>query len=420
MAKLSVEARMSIKVLTDKGVSNREVARLLGVSEGCVRYHRRRQAAGTVDGRSHQVRKAAAFQPAIDAWLAACGEAAPANVAELHAWLMAEHGYPGSLRSLQRYVREVYPPPPKRARRRVETPPGAQAQADWAVFPRVWVGGRQEDLLAFEMLLSWSRYCAVVWSRRKHALAWLSVHNEAFRRLGGIPASVRVDNEKTAVVQGAGAWGTIHPAYRAYARTVRFHIDACPPRAPQAKGKVERRIRDHRSGLDPYRRHWNSLAELQAVTDDRVRHLARRRRCPATGTDVETAWQRELACLAPVPVLPEPFDQVGERRVSEDCLVAFEHRSYSVPFRYVGRRVEVRGCADTVQILADGQVVACHPRHSEARVVLDPAHFEGPSTETVIAPPPLGRMGARLQQLAALTPEQRPLDLYAALAEVAR
>ena len=420
MAKLSREARMSIKVLTEKGVSNREAARLLGVSEGCVRYHRRRQTAGAVDGRSRQVRKAAAFQPAIDAWLAARGETVPGNVAELHAWLVSEHRYPGSLRSLQRYVRETYPPPPKRARRRVETPPGAQAQADWAVFPRVWVGGCQEDLLAFEMQLSWSRYPAVVWSRRKHELAWLSVHNEAFRRLGGIPASVRIDNEKTAVVHGAGAWGTIHPAYRAYARAVRFHVDACPPRAPQAKGKVERRIRDHRSGLDPYRRHWDSLAELQAVTDDRLRQLSRRRLCPATGTDVETAWQRELACLAPVPVLPEPFDQVGERRVGADCLVAFEHRSYSVPFRYVGQRVEVRGCADTVQILAEGQVIATHPRHTEARVVLDPTHFEGPSTETVIAPPPLGRMGARLQQLAALTPEQRPLDLYAALAEVAR
>ena len=33
---------------------------------------------------------------------------------------------------------------------------------------------------------------------------------------------------------------------------------------------------------------------------------------------------------------------------------------------------------------------------------------------------PLGRMGRRLQEIAALPVEQRPLDLYAALAEVAR
>jgi len=69
---------MSIEVLTDKGVSNREVARLLGVSEGTVRYHRRRQATGAVDGRRRQVRKAAAWREAIECWLAARGEAARA------------------------------------------------------------------------------------------------------------------------------------------------------------------------------------------------------------------------------------------------------------------------------------------------------------------------------------------------------
>ncbi|HHH12892.1 MAG TPA: IS21 family transposase [Thiolapillus brandeum] len=421
MARLSREERMTIKTLTEKQLSNREVARLLAVSEGTVRYHRRRMATGAVDGRSRQQPLAAAWQEAIKAYLQDRDEPSPSNVAELHAHLVAEHDYPGSLRSLQRYVRKHWPPPPRRARRRVETPPGAQAQADWAHFPGVWVAGVRQDLYAFEMQLSWSRHCALVWSDRKHQLAWLSVHNEAFRRLQGIPACVRVDNEKTAVSRGAGAWGTLNPAYRSYARAVRFHIDLCPPRTPQAKGKVERRIRDHRSGLDPYRRHWESLAELQAVTDERLAGLARRRRCPATGTDVETAWHREREYLAPVlPVLPEPFDTVATRRVGEDGLVAFEHRQYSVPFRLLGERVEVRGCSRTVQIFHDGALVASHPRHTHARLLLDPAHYQGPSTDRVIAPPPLGKMGQRLQELAAMAPEQRPLDLYAALVEVAR
>ncbi|WP_376693608.1 hypothetical protein [Wenzhouxiangella sp. EGI_FJ10409] len=43
---------------------------------------------------------------------------------------MAEYDYAGSLRSLKRYVSANYPPPRQRARRRIETPPGAQAQID--------------------------------------------------------------------------------------------------------------------------------------------------------------------------------------------------------------------------------------------------------------------------------------------------
>jgi hypothetical protein len=53
-------------------------------------------------------------------------------------------------------------------------------------------------------------------------------------------------------------------------------------------------------------------------------------------------------------------------------------------------------------------------------LVIDPQHYDGPDTERVIAPPPLGRMGRRLQALAEAPVMQRSIELYAALAEVAR
>ena len=238
MAKLSREDRMTIQALSDRGQSNRELARLLGVTEGAVRYHQRRQGEAAGDGRARQALLAAGYHDAITAWLAAADEPAPSNTAALHAWLVAEHDYPGSLRSVQRYVRRAFPVPPRRARRRVETPPGTQAQADWAVFPGVWLAGTRRTLLAFVLQLSFSRAWALIWSERRDLLAWLAVHNAALARLGGVPATVRIDNEKTAVVAGAGAWGTIHPIYRRYGETLRFHIDACAPCSPEAKGKV--------------------------------------------------------------------------------------------------------------------------------------------------------------------------------------
>jgi hypothetical protein len=66
------------------------------------------------------------------------------------------------------------------------------------------------------------------------------------------------------------------------------------------------------------------------------------------------------------------------------------------------------------------RIIATHPRHTSARLVIDQAHYDGPSTDRVTAPPPLGRMGARIQELAFTPVAQRSIDLYAALAEVAR
>ena len=91
-----------------------------------------------------------------------------------------------------------------------------------------------------------------------------------------------------------------------------------------------------------------------------------------------------------------------------------------MPFRLVGRTVEVRGCAGRVQVLSNVAVVALHPRHTKELLVIDPTHYEGEATEHLLPPTPLGRMGWRLQEIALLAPEQRPLDLYAAVAEVAR
>jgi transposase len=420
MSKLDQEARVTIKTLLAKGVSHCAVARMLQVTEGTVRYQAKRVAVMAVDGRSRQSSKATGWAEAIGHWREQQGDGV-INLAALHDGLVCEHGYAGSLRSIQRYWKRTYPAPRLRARRRIETPPAAQSQVDWAHFSAIVVGGEHTDLLALHMVLSHSRYEAVVWSLRKHTLSWLHCHSEAFRRVGGVTATVRVDNEKTAVQHGAGAWGTINATYRRYARMLCFHVDACAPRQPQSKGKVERRVRDQRKFADPRTEVKRDLAELQQWTDERYARRARQRQCPATGRSVWESWQAELPLLGALPeTLPEPFELVQTRRVGIDALVAFEARQYSVPFAYIGSLVEVRGCATTVQVIAEARIIAVHPRHTAQRIFIDPAHYEGASADRVIAPPPLGRMGRAMMTIAETAVAHRSIDLCAQLAEVAR
>jgi len=410
---------MTIGVLHERGLSNRAIARQLGVHEHAVRYRLARMASGARDGRADRPRSVEPWAAAIAHWMELSAERG-VNLVALDAWLRAEHGYAGSYKAVQRFVGAKYPKPRLRVRRRVETPPGAQAQTDWAEFPRMRVAGEVVALHAFHLVLSHSRAEAVVWSERADELGWLAVHNAGLRRLGGVPAVLRVDNVKTAIARGAGPWGEINESYRTYARSVGFHIDATRPRAPEEKGKVERRILGHRVGFDPSAEGWASVEALQAWTDAAVEASAKRRTCPATGASVFESWEAERRCLAPLPILPEPFDLAVQRRVAIDSTVRFEGRSYSVPFVHALTEVEVRGCAAVVQIWADGRVVAAHPRGTAARNVFDPAHYEGADTERVLAPVPLGRMGRRMQEILAMPPERRPIDQYEAYAEVAR
>lgn len=419
--RLSEEEIVTIEVLAKKGQNHCAIGRTLGVTEGTVRYHLRRSAEGTEDGRKNRAFKAEALSQVIAAWHEARSDSErPINVQELHEHLVEDYEYEGSYRSVLRFVRAHYPRPKLRTYRRVETPPGAQSQTDWGEFPRVDVGDGPEPLHAFLKVLSFSRKPALIWSRKSDQLSWLYCHNRALERLAGVAAVNRIDNVKTAISQGAGAWGVIHPAYRAYAEAVGFHIDACAPRAGNAKGKVEAKVRLSRLRVDPTSRPHESLEALQSWSDQRLERWCRRAICPATGKTVHESWERELEHLAPLPLLPEPFDIAVTRPVHKDCMVRFEDRSYAVPFAHVGTQVEVRGCLGKVQILAAGRVIREYPRGTARRVLVDPSCYEGEATDRVLPPPPLGKMGRRLQEIYEQPVDQRPLDLYAALAEVAR
>jgi hypothetical protein len=269
------------------------------------------------------------------------------------------------------------------------------------------------------MVLSHSRKEALVWCERMDQLHWHHAHNLALRRLGGVPAVLRIDNLKTGVACGAGPWGEVNEAYAAYARAIGFHVDACLPRCPEHKGKVENKVRFVKRRLrltGPFA----SLEQLQHSTDEQLTLNAAKRKCPVTGRTVQESWQAELPLLRALPLLPVPFDLTATRTVQRDCTVNFEGRTYTVPFVLCGLQVEVRGCTQTVQVWHDGVVAAEHPRHTQERLLVNPAHYDGPGDERVMPPVPLGAMGRKLQEILEMPVEQRPLDLYAALAEVAR
>jgi hypothetical protein len=215
--RLRREEVVTIHVLAEKGEKKTDIARVLGVTEGTVRYHLRR--VGVEDGRKDKSFLAEICAGAIEAWYRAHEEdRRPVNVKDLYEHLLESHGYKWTYKSVLRYFRAKYPLPKIRTYRRVETPPGAQTQTDWGEFPHVDVGDGAEPMHAFLMVLSHSRKPAIVWSRSEDQLAWLACHNGAYRRLDGIAAVNRIDNVKTAIAQGAGAWGVINETYRAYAR----------------------------------------------------------------------------------------------------------------------------------------------------------------------------------------------------------
>lgn len=412
--------------------SIRKTAACFGVVESTLRYRLERKRQQPVDGRSLQPEACAPYEEVISRWMSGQENLPPGKrpepVKALYETLVSEYGYEGSYKAVVRYVRRRTEQPPLRPFRRVETAPGAQAQVDWLeTVVNVRDFGGPTRLSAFLLTLSYSRMWAVVWSRREDMLSWLHCHNRALEMLGGVPSILRIDNLKTGVASGSGAWAKLNKGYSSYARQVGFTVDPHRVRTPRDKGKVERRVRDVKTLQVTASDRFADLDNIQGITWNRILHRSRRLLCPVTGKDIHTSWEREKQSLSPLPEeLPEPFDVQFNRDVKRDCLVSFEERKYSVPYLWMNRTVEVRGCGGTVEIYGDGRKLCEFPRKTDCRLLVDQSHYNGGwdgGNGTTKAPVPLGRLGKQIvipRSWEVEEPPRRSIERYVELVGAGR
>jgi len=115
-----------------------------------------------------------------------------------------ERGYVGGISILKDFTY-----PLRRRRRepvvRFETPPGHQAQVDWAHLGRHELSGTTTSLYLFTMVLGYSRalYAEVVTTTELET--FLALHVRAFAFFGGMPEEILYDNQKQAVLAHTSA-----------------------------------------------------------------------------------------------------------------------------------------------------------------------------------------------------------------------
>jgi transposase len=210
MAQLRTEQIMVGAQMVERGLRVRELAPQLGVTEGALRYRLKQRDAGPrEDGRRHKKTSLDGLEVAVHQTLMGLGcwrvtgAGRPVQASMVHEVLAKDHGYKGSYRAGVRHLRRAYPAPPMRALRRVETPPGVQAQPDWFEITAV-IGGRRQAVQALLGVLSHSRAKFCWGSPDATQLAWHTGHLALFERYGGVPLWVRTDNLRTGVARGAG------------------------------------------------------------------------------------------------------------------------------------------------------------------------------------------------------------------------
>src|SRR5204863_9116365 len=101
-------------------------------------------------------------------------------------------------------VARFRPRPAAEAFLRLRTLPGEQAQVDWGHFGYLTIGRARRPLLAFVLVLSWSRQIALRFFLSARMADFLRGHVAAFDLLSGVPKTLLYDNLKSAVIERVG------------------------------------------------------------------------------------------------------------------------------------------------------------------------------------------------------------------------
>lgn len=288
-----------------------------------------------------------------------------------------ERGYRGGPDHFRHLVALHRPRPRAEAYLRLATLPGEQGQVDWGHFGHVQIGRARRPLMAFVMVLSYSRQVYLRFFLDARMENFLRGHVGAFTAWNGLPRVLLYDNLKSAVLERQGDAIRFHPTLLAFAAHYRYEPRPVAVARGNEKGRVERAIRYVRDNFFAARA-FTDIDDLNMQAQqwclgqaaDRPSPLDRRRRVGEVFID-------EQPLLLPLPAHAFATDERVVVRAGKTPYVRFDLNDYSIPHTHVLRSLTVFADPHWVRVTDGSVVLARHPRsYDKGAQVEDPRHIE--------------------------------------------
>ncbi len=208
-------------------------------------------------------------------------------------------------------------------------------------------------------------YIEATWSQSLQD--WIGSHVRAFEFFNGIPALLVPDNLKSAINKACRYDPEENPTYAALAEHYGTAVLPARPYAPRDKAKVEgavllaqrwilARLRNQR---------FFSLSELNATIRKLLESFNNRPFKKLVGSRKTAFDEIDKPALRPLPQNAFEFAHWANATVSFDYHVEYDHHYYSVPYRFVHQKIQIRATAQIVEVIRQGERIASHARSAE-------------------------------------------------------
>lgn len=197
---------------------------------------------------------------------------------------------------------------------------------------------------------------------------FIECHNEAFSFYGGIPNQLVPDNLKAAVISHKRGVVKLNESYADMGRHYGVAIVPARPYKPQDKSKAELGVKGIQRWILMKLRHQtffdiNELNEaiadlLDAYNNKVIRRLGKSR--------TELFEEIDRTSLHPLRSASYIYRQYKKATIGIDYHIELDGNGYSVPYTYLGKKVDVWSSINAVTISYQGEVIATHPKLSQS------------------------------------------------------
>lgn len=224
-----------------------------------------------------------------------------------------------------------------------------------------------------------SNYTYAEATRSQSTWDWIASHQRALRFFGGCPSLLVPDNLKSAVTRASRYEPELNATYADMARHYGLAVLPARPYKPKDKAKVEVGVQVVERWILARLRHhtFHSLAALNTAIRELLVELNERRlqRLPYSRRALFERLDRPA--MQALPAQPYEYAEWKYVKPGIDYHVEIARRFYSVPHALVGRRLQARITATTVEAAADVLALA-QAVGSEAAAQLERIAVERP------------------------------------------
>lgn len=273
--------------------------------------------------------------------------------------LVEECGFTGGESTVRAKVHELKDLQPE-AFVPLEFDPGEALQVDWGE-GTVYINGIRQTVNIFCARLCYSCRPVVFAYHRQNEESFLDAFVRVFDVIEGVPSKVIFDNGKVAVKDGFGAMARKQAGYTALTAHYGFEAVFCNPAEGHEKGLVEGLVGWARRNILVPVPHVENIQELNTLLTKRCtgyesHHIKGK---PASVGDMLVTERESLYQL---PGYHFETAKCVNARVNAFSTARFRTNSYSVPVRFAGRQVGIKGYPETIEIYYQGELIAVHDR----------------------------------------------------------